>query len=188
MRHNLTFSLLSLVALFTSQMSTSTLLAQTLPECNIEALFQFPPQYPKTLCQRFQEQQIQPAPIILGVPGWQTDADVLAQTGSSVLTNKTVFVQGNFNVLSNFEFNNCWVIISPGVKIIVNGGTTTQPLLTIDQSRLFCCTGLWAGIDLEKNARVITRNNSEIEDATTAVIADGEANTLSLNIAAAERL
>jgi hypothetical protein len=162
-------------------MSTSTLLAQTLPECNIEALFQFPPQYPKTLCQRFQEQQIQPAPIILGVPGWQTDADVFAQTGSSVLTNKTVFVQGNFNVLSNFEFNNCWVIISPGVKIIVNGGTTTQPLLTIDQSRLFCCTGLWAGIDLEKNARVNTQNNSEIEDATTAVIADGEANTLSLN-------
>jgi len=157
------------------------LLTQTLPECNIEAFFQFPPEYPKTLCQKFQEQPVQPAPVVLGVPGWQSDADVFFQTNSSVLTNKTVFIQGNFTVLSNFEFNNCWVIISPGVKIIVEGGATTQPLLTIDQSRLFCCNGLWAGIDLQKNARVNTQNNSEIEDATTAVIADGEANTLNLN-------
>jgi hypothetical protein len=180
MRQNLIIRLFCLTAFCTSIMLATSSFAQRLPECENPPEFKLPPEYPKTLCQKFQEQLIQPVPIILGVPGWQTDADVLAQTGSSVLTNKTVFVQGNFTVTSNFEFNNCWVQFAPGIKITVGNGTAVQPLLTVTNSRLFCCNGLWAGIDMEQNARVNTQSGTEIEDATTAIIADADANTLSL--------
>ncbi len=177
MQQNLTLRLFSLTAVIASQLLSATLFSQTLPECNIEA---FPEANPGgTLCQRFQ--QLPPiTPITLGIPGWQTDADVVLQTGSSVLNNKRVLIVGNFTVLSSLEFNNCWVQFSPGIKIIVGGGMSAQPVLTINFSRLFCCSGLWAGIDMEQGARVNTLNNSEIEDATTAIIADANVNTLSL--------
>jgi len=182
MRHHLIFRHFCLTALLASLLLATNASAQRLPECENIPEFTLPPEYPPTLCQEFSELP-QPIPIVLGVPGWMTDADVNFQLGTTVLTNKVVYVQGDFTVLANFEFNNCWVSISPGKKIkLGNNGVVAEPLLNVNNSRLFCCNGLWAGIDMEDGARVNTNNGSRIEDATTAIIADGNnfTNTLSL--------
>lgn len=182
MRQNLTFRLFCLTALFASLLLANPLTAQRLPECDNAPEFKAPPEYPPTLCEEFSELP-QPVPIVLGVPGWMTDSDVNLQLGTTVLTNKVVYVQGDFTVLADFEFNNCWVSISPGKKIKVgNNGVVAEPQLNVTNSRLFCCNGLWNGIDMEDGARVNTSNGSRIEDATTAIIADGNnfTNTLSL--------
>jgi hypothetical protein len=182
MRQHLIFRLFCLTALLASLLLATNTFAQRLPECENTPEFQLPPEYPPTLCQEFSELP-QPIPIVLGVPGWMTDADVNIQLGTVVLTNKVVYIQGDFTVLADFEFNNCWVSISPGKKIKVGDNTiVAEPRLNVNNSRLFCCNGLWNGIDMENGARVNTSNGSRIEDATTAIIADGNAftNTLSL--------
>jgi hypothetical protein len=182
MRHYLISRLTCLTALLASILLATGTFAQRLPECENTPELKTPPEYPSTLCQEFNELP-QPIPIVLGIPGWMTDADVNLQLGTTVLTNKVVYVQGDFTVLANFEFNNCWVSISPGKKIKVgNNSIVAEPLLNVNNSRLFCCNGLWNGIDMEDGARVNTSNGSRIEDATTAIIADGNnfTNTLSL--------
>jgi hypothetical protein len=182
MRQLLIFRLFCLTAFFASVLLANSLTAQRLAECENIPEFQFPQGQPLTLCQEF-NQTPQQAPIVLGVPGWMTDADVNQQLGTVVLTNKFVRIQGDFTVLADFEFNNCWVSISPGVKIKVgNNSIVPEPRLNVNNSRLFCCVGLWNGIDMEDGARVNTSNGSRIEDAKTAIIADCNnfTNTLSL--------
>ena len=135
MRQHLIFRLFCLTALLASLLLATNTFAQRLPECENTPEFQLPPEYPPTLCQEFSELP-QPIPIVLGVPGWMTDADVNIQLGTVVLTNKVVYIQGDFTVLADFEFNNCWVSISPGKKIKVGDNTiVAEPRLNVSGSK-----------------------------------------------------
>jgi hypothetical protein len=115
MRLHLNSRLYCLSVLLANFLLATSTFAQQLPECENTQEFKFPLEYPSTLCQEFSELP-QSTPIVLGIPGWMTDSDVNLQLGTVVLTNKVVYIQGDFTVLANFEFNNCWVSISPSKK------------------------------------------------------------------------
>ena len=96
-----------------------------------------------------------------------TSSNNQSSTFGSNLTGVVVCIQSDFTIDADFEFNNCTVIIDPGVSI--NAGVGVE--FKIVQSKLFACDDLWAGIDLAWGSR-IDIFASDIEDAEIAVHAD----------------
>lgn len=76
-----------------------------------------------------------------------------------------IHLDGDFTIDMNFTFVNAIVFVTPGVKITVNGNDE----LTLDNAKLFCCSGMWQGIVLEEDALIETMNVTEIEDAWNAI-------------------
>jgi hypothetical protein len=94
--------------------------------------------------------------------------------GASISGN--VCIVGDFEVDNAFSFQNAIVKINPGVTIAVKpspNGFDPGSSLGIDNSKLFACSGLWKGITLGHLSNIGTQNNSEIEDAETAIRATG---------------
>jgi Secretion system C-terminal sorting domain len=92
------------------------------------------------------------------------------------------YMIGNFEVDAPFEFKNALVHIAPKVKITVKGspnGYDPGSSLIINNSKLYCCKGLWRGITLEYLSSIFTHNETEIEDAAKAIYA-GEYCSLSI--------
>jgi hypothetical protein len=95
--------------------------------------------------------------------------------GSATLSGN-VCVIGNFEVDVPFTFLNAVVKINPGVTIAIKpspNGYDPGSSLGIDNSKLFACNGLWKGITLGHLSTIGTQNNTEIEDAETAISASG---------------
>ncbi len=94
--------------------------------------------------------------------------------GTSVTGN--VYVVGNFEVDAPFTFQNALVKIDSGVTISIAGspnGYDNGGSLGINNSKLFACDSLWKGITMGFLSSINTWNNSEIEDAETAIYASG---------------
>ncbi len=87
-----------------------------------------------------------------------------------------VCIIGDFEVDQPFTFLNAVIKINPGVTISITPSPNWyEPgsSLYIDNSRLFACNGLWKGITLGHLSTLVTQNNTEIEDAETAIYATG---------------
>ncbi len=94
--------------------------------------------------------------------------------GASITGN--VCIIGDFEIDAPFTFQNAVVKINPGVTIVIKpspNGFDPGSSLVVDNSKLFACTGLWKGITLGHLSSIGTQNNSEIEDAETAIRATG---------------
>lgn len=94
--------------------------------------------------------------------------------GTSITGN--VCIIGDFEVDQPFTFQNATVKINPGVTIAIKpspNGYDPGSSLGIDNSKLFACNGLWKGITLGHLSSIGTQNNTEIEDAETAISATG---------------
>jgi hypothetical protein len=96
-----------------------------------------------------------------------------SQLGNSITDN--VLIVGNFTIDAPFAFENAVVAIVQNAQIIVQ--PSFNPFdpdagLVIDNSDLFSCWGLWAGIVMQPNSIVNTRNNSSIQDAMIAIRAE----------------
>ncbi|NBC05580.1 MAG: hypothetical protein GVY26_00120 [Bacteroidetes bacterium] len=83
----------------------------------------------------------------------------------SPLPSKQIRIVGDFTIDNNFLLDLAVVNIDPGVSILMDANAT----LTIDNSKLFACTGMWNGIVMSDFTTVRTRNNTEIEDAEAAI-------------------
>ena len=98
---------------------------------------------------------------------------------SSLLGNAfggNVCIVGDFEVDAPFVFKDAILNIKSGVKITVKGSPNSfdpGSWLAIDNSKFFCCDGLWQGIVLEYLSYISTYNNTEIEDAEKAIFASG---------------
>jgi hypothetical protein len=157
---------------------SQSLKAQENHACETEIFPKEQPNQPLTLCQKHQNEP-QPKPIVLGVPGLEFDWEVEMLTGTSGLTDRYVYIVGDFTVTSQFVFNNCIVQIDPGVEIIVGNGMDDYAILSVWNSELFACKGLWEGIQLLDNAEIDT-DKSIIEDAKIGINADNVENTISI--------
>ncbi len=95
-----------------------------------------------------------------------------SQLGTTYTGN--VCVKGTFYIDNNFKFINCVVKIDPGSTIIVlpPHSPIVSRIFTIDNSKLFACSGMWNGIQLSNNTAISTKNNTVIEDAIAAIKAD----------------
>jgi hypothetical protein len=95
--------------------------------------------------------------------------------GASITGN--VCIIGDFKIDAPFSFQSAKVKINPGVTISVDGspnGLDPGSTLSINNSKLFACNGLWKGIRLAGFLSAIgTSNNSVIEDAEIAIYASG---------------
>jgi hypothetical protein len=60
----------------------------------------------------------------------------------SPLPSKQIRIVGDFTIDNNFLLDLAVVNIDPGVSILMDANAT----LTIDNSKLFACTGMWNGI------------------------------------------
>lgn len=91
---------------------------------------------------------------------------------SSPPPNQSYCINNDIYIYTSINFTSSEFKIKPGVRIVVgNGG-----VLTINNSHLYSCVGMWKGIvvyDPATNAassgRVFIQNNSLIEDANAAV-------------------
>lgn len=83
--------------------------------------------------------------------------------------NGEVCIVGNFIADDPFTFVDAVVKINPGVVIDMDVGTS----LSIDNSKLFACGNLWAGIKVGFASIIQTSNFSVIEDAETAISVNG---------------
>lgn len=90
--------------------------------------------------------------------------------GTSLSGN--IYIKGDLIVDNGFTFYNSIVKIAPTVSIFV--APRYSPLikyqLTLDNSKLFACDGLWNGIILDDSANIQTKNGTEIEDAETGIL------------------
>ncbi len=91
--------------------------------------------------------------------------------GSSIPSGVTVHIVGNFTVDNNFSLSNIIVKVNTGVKIsiatdYVNYNTNS---LVLYNTKIFCCSGLWKGIEMNTLTVIDVINNSEIEDAENAI-------------------
>ncbi|HRI61849.1 MAG TPA: hypothetical protein PK228_19055, partial [Saprospiraceae bacterium] len=94
----------------------------------------------------------------------------------SLSLSGNICIIGDFEVDEPFTFLNAIVKINPGVTIsIAPSPNWYDPgsSLNIDNSRLFACNGLWKGITIGHLSTIVTQNNTEIEDAETAISATG---------------
>jgi hypothetical protein len=104
--------------------------------------------------------------------GQGTPITYSSQLGTTYTGN--VCVKGTFYIDNNFKFINCIVKIDPGSTIIVlpPHSPIVSRIFTIDNSKLFACSGMWNGIQLSNNTAISTKNNTVIEDAIAAIKAD----------------
>jgi hypothetical protein len=168
LRSNLANQIISLLVFFAS--TTLQIFAQSPPHlpCEKETpTFTGNPE--PTLCEQFPnfncETQI----------GVGTAFPKSSLIGSSSLSGN-VCVVGDFEVDVPFTFLNAVVKINPGVTIAIKpspNGYDPGSSLGIDNSKLFACNGLWKGITLGHLSTIGTQNNTEIEDAETAISASG---------------
>ena len=86
----------------------------------------------------------------------------------SNLTGLTVAISGNFTVNQNFSFVNCTVVVDGGTISVVSTSPVAN-IFTVDHSLIRGCQKMWQGIRLNINTRIVTRNNSQIEDAEIAI-------------------
>ena len=84
--------------------------------------------------------------------------------GNEIFTGNIDLI-GDLIVDIDFTLLNCIVRIMPNVEIVVEPGVN----FTLDGSKLFCCDQMWKGIRLEKDSKIITKSNTEIEDALVAI-------------------
>jgi len=80
--------------------------------------------------------------------------------GASITGN--VCIIGDFEIDAHFSFQNATVKINPGVTISVAGspnGYDPGSSLSINNSKLFACTGLWKGIHIVTANNVTVSNN-----------------------------
>ena len=86
-----------------------------------------------------------------------------------------VFVIGDLVVDNGIKFQNNVIKIAPSVTIFVQAPNVpfVKYALTLDNSKLFACTGLWNGIVLDNSSNILTQNGTEIEDAEKAISAEG---------------
>lgn len=79
--------------------------------------------------------------------------------------NNTPFrVFGDFVVDEDYCFNNTYIIMEPGAKLIIPRGVTC----TINSSKILGCAEMWESIFVEEEGNLIVENG-QIEDAITAV-------------------
>lgn len=94
--------------------------------------------------------------IFGGTPA--TNGLVSGQTGVKI------WLKGNLTIDQNFSMNGWDIRASAGTSIIVNNNIS----LTVNNSDLFCCSGLWNGIVLKQAAK-LEMTNSNVEDAEAAI-------------------
>ena len=82
-------------------------------------------------------------------------------------SNSNFVLQGRFYVDDTLTLINCHVYAYPGAQIIV----LPTGLLTLDGTTIEGCTQMWRGVRLNKNAKIIMRENSIIMDADTGITA-----------------
>ncbi len=139
--------------------------AQSQTDCAESAMPKFDPdQEQRTLCQKYSPPL--KFPNRFGTATTQLASHIISNlnNGNDVFTGDIDLV-GDLTIDQDFTLLNCKIRISPNVKITVLAGVT----FTLDGSKLFCCQNLWNGIDLIDNSTMVTKNTTEIEDATTAI-------------------
>lgn len=71
-----------------------------------------------------------------------------------------IWLKGNLTIDQNFTMNG-WVIkADPGKSVFVNENV----MLSVANSKLYCCNGLWSGILVMKNAKLAMKQ-CIVEDA-----------------------
>lgn len=150
-------AILAIVFIGTSLPATAQIILQQPCETDTPVFTDVPNQ---TLCEQYIEFSCDTE------IGAGTDFPMSSTIGSSLSGN--VCIKGTFVVDKDFAFDAATVKIDPGVTIIINSNI----LLSVDNSKLFACDDLWKGIMLSQLSSIAT-NNSEIEDAVTAISATG---------------
>lgn len=74
-------------------------------------------------------------------------------------------VISDFYIDIDFTFHDVDIRFDEGTKITMAPGVQ----FGIDRSNLFSCEGMWQGIFLNHDCRIITKSNTKIEDAETAI-------------------
>jgi hypothetical protein len=131
------------------------------------------PQQP-TLCQRYTNNPPQTA-FQIGSSGRQFASQIVALIGNNHLSGN-VSVVGNFTVDVEFSFVNAVCFINPNVRILVQG----DKLLTLDNAKMFCCSGFWRGIFVAEDGDITSQNVTEIEDALIEIDVPCSSSTVSI--------
>ncbi|HNG85164.1 MAG TPA: hypothetical protein PLX94_11355 [Bacteroidia bacterium] len=105
---------------------------------------------------------------VCNVPNAQQIADSsFSLPMSASYSNASFVLHGRFYVDDTLTLINCHVYAYPGAQIIV----LPTGLLTLDGTTIEGCTQMWRGVRLNKNAKIIMRENSIIMDADTGITA-----------------
>ncbi len=105
---------------------------------------------------------------VCNVPNAQQIADSsFSLPMSASYSNVSFVLHGRFYVNDTLILTNCSVYAYPGAQIIV----LPTGLLTLDGTTIEGCTQMWRGVRLNKNAKIIMRENSSIMDADTGITA-----------------
>ena len=92
-------------------------------------------------------------------------------------TPTKLHIVSDFTIDVNFTFQDDDVKINEGSNINMYGNRT----LTINNSNLFACEGMWDGIIMNNGCTVTVENGTHIEDALTAINSSNK-NSTSINI------
>lgn len=91
--------------------------------------------------------------------------------GSSIPSGVTVHIVGDFTVDNNFSLSYITVKVNTGVKISIATDYVyyNSNSLVLNNTKIFCCSGLWKGIEMNSITVIDVNNNSIIEDAENAI-------------------
>ncbi len=79
--------------------------------------------------------------------------------------SKNLLVVSAFTIDISYTFINYDFLFLEGANINMRPGVD----LTLNRSNLYSCDGMWQGIFLNHGCKIITKNNTRIEDALTAI-------------------
>lgn len=100
-------------------------------------------------------------------------------SGAYTINNKTISINGTFNVNFNLTLEGCLVLMGYNAKIIVDPGkifiiTSASPS---QKSHVYACDEMWDGIYVSDPASLVAINNgSTIEDALNAIVSENKGN------------
>jgi hypothetical protein len=117
--------------------------------------------FSQTLCNQFNNISYTYT-VGVGSPGNIVNS---SQLGFSLPSGSTVNIVGDFNISGNFNLTDAIVKVAPNAKITVQ----TFNALTLNNTKIFACDGLWQGIDMQSFSSISVTNSSEIEDADNAI-------------------
>ena len=112
--------------------------------------------------------------IGVGSPLNVTTSQEFTQIYGAVPLGAKILVVGDFIVNSpSWELEGAFVKVAIGKQITTLGNV----VFTLDNTKIFACTGFWKGIRLGSNGTIVTMNGTQIEDAENA-IASSASNTI----------
>ena len=90
---------------------------------------------------------------------------IISNGNYSGTTSSVYTINNNILFTGNTTFTKCEVIVAPNVTVTIAQGAT----VTLDGAHFYSCTNMWNGFEVMPSGRMISKNESLIEDAWVGI-------------------